>query len=73
MTETCSACGNGIESAHDAHWICPDCEAPRVLFCKACAPSPQRCPRCGKDLEYHRESIMKKGFFNSSTRGLLGF
>ncbi len=73
MTEYCHACGNDVESAHDAHWSCPGCESPLVIYCKNCDPSPPRCPRCGKDLEYHRESTTRKAFHNPATRRLLGF
>jgi hypothetical protein len=36
-------------------------------------PRNNRCPICGSELEYHRESTTRKAFHNPATRGLLGF
>ncbi len=73
MSVACGACSRELDPGHDACWLCPDCEEPRVLFCPSCVPSSKRCPRCGADLSYRETSITKKAFFNPATRGLLGF
>lgn len=73
MSEYCYACKASIEPAHDKHYYCDHCDDPRVLFCPDCTPRGNRCPICGRDLEYHSESITRKAFHNPATRGLLGF
>jgi hypothetical protein len=69
MSSNCQLCNATIDPVHDKHYYCDRCMDPKILYCPDCTPNSERCPRCGGDLEYHRESITKRMFQKRVIRG----